>query len=216
MASGPPTKKLKQSLLSYVMKGRPKTMTYASRVGRLHLLNVSGAMDNLLVSFRVVISSKQNASKSFQIASQLLKLRWKQKWHIFGDILHRSTVTLDQFIFWPKLPPNAWFRIKNLKKKIPGVTHPRTPSVGGGDPLLHPPPARLHAVCGGTSSPLLGPRSWKPFPQIKIYHYTPANHLMVSVHPAVKKTGLWWMVTAVLKRFTSFTLDDISTNNKMT
>jgi len=35
-------------------------------------------------------------------------------------------LTLDQFIFWPKLPPNVAFGIKNLEKKIlfPGVTPP--------------------------------------------------------------------------------------------
>ena len=43
---------------------------------------------------------------------------------------------------------------------------------GGRVPLQHPPPARLHAVRGVQAPPLLGPRSRKPFPQIKIYHYT--------------------------------------------
>jgi len=49
-------------------------------------------------------------------------------------------------------------------------------SVGGGDPLPHPPPAWLGAYtpCAGAQAPpLLGPRSRKPFPQIKIFHYTP-------------------------------------------
>jgi len=47
-------------------------------------------------------------------------------------------------------PPNAVFGIKNLKKKL------------GGDPLPHP--------------PSLGPRSRKPFLQIKIYHYTSSTN----------------------------------------
>ena len=42
------------------------------------------------------------------------------------------------------------------------------------DPLPPPPPARLHAVRGAQDPALLGPRSQKPFPQTKIYHYTPA------------------------------------------
>ena len=47
-------------------------------------------------------------------------------------------------------PPNAVFGIKNLKKNL------------GGDPLPHP--------------PSLGPRSRKPFLQIKIYHYTSSTN----------------------------------------
>ena len=93
----------------------------------------------------------------------------------FRQIMHVVLVglTLDQFIFWPKLPPNAGFGIKKVSKKFLGVT-PRTPSAGGGDPLPHPPPARLHAVRGAPTPLVAGPRSRKPFPQIKIYHYTPA------------------------------------------
>jgi len=42
-------------------------------------------------------------------------------------------------------------------------------------------PSRIHPQHGYTpcvgvqAPPLLGPRSRKPFPQIKIYHYTPAR-----------------------------------------
>jgi len=77
-------------------------------------------------------------------------------------------LTVDQFIFWPKLSPNAGFGIKNLKK-IPGVI-PSDPFSGRG----RPPPAPMS--CAGTQAPpLLGPRSRKPFPQITIYHYTPVS-----------------------------------------
>jgi len=81
----------------------------------------------------------------------------------FGIAYHVVLVrlSLDKFILWPKLPPNAGFGIRNLKK-ISAVT----PS----DP---PPSARLHAVRGTQDPPLLGPRSRKPFLQIKIYQYTP-------------------------------------------
>ena len=82
-------------------------------------------------------------------------------------------LTLDQFIFWPKLPPNAGFCIKNLRKKISGGDTPEPPQREGGDPLPHSLPARLQAVRGAQAPPLLGPRSRKPFPKIKIYHYTP-------------------------------------------
>ena len=97
-----------------------------------------------------------------------------------GGKLHRSVpanhvvlvrLTLDQFIFWPKLPPNAGFGIKNVKKFSGG----NTPSAGGGDPsrthLQH-----SYMPCAGVQAPLLlGPRSRKPFPQIKVYHYTPGG-----------------------------------------
>jgi len=74
----------------------------------------------------------------------------------FRQIMHVVLVrlTLDQFIFWPKLPSNAGFGIKKVSKKFLGVT-PRTPSAGGGDPLPHAPPARLHAVRGAPTPPLL-------------------------------------------------------------
>ena len=37
----------------------------------------------------------------------------------------------------------------------------------GGDPLPHPPQARLHAMHRAQASPLLGPKSRKPFPKSK-------------------------------------------------
>jgi len=42
-------------------------------------------------------------------------------------------LTLDQFIFWPKLPSNAGFGIKNLQKFFPEVTPP-DPLSGRGRP----------------------------------------------------------------------------------
>ena len=68
--------------------------------------------------------------------------RWNADTEAFRQI---TSYSLDQFIFWPKLPPNAGFGIKNLKKNS-----------GGDDPLPHPPPARLHAVRGDASSPVAG------------------------------------------------------------
>jgi len=64
-------------------------------------------------------------------------------------------LTLDQFIFWPKLHPNAGFGIKNLKK-ISRRWYPRTPSPHGYTPCV-----------GAQGFPLLGPRSRKPFPTSK-------------------------------------------------
>jgi len=52
--------------------------------------------------------------------------------------------------FLAQIAPNAGFGIKNLKK------FSGTPSAGGGDPIPHPPPARLHAVRGGANSPVAG------------------------------------------------------------
>jgi len=81
-------------------------------------------------------------------------------------------LTLDQCIFWPKskLPANAGFGIKNLKRSSGGDT-PEPPQRDGA--------TRTHLqhgytpCAGAQAAPLLGPRSRKPFPQIKIYHYTP-------------------------------------------
>ena len=67
----------------------------------------------------------------------------------------------DQFIFWPKLPPSADLASKTPKKfSGEGAT-----------------PSCIHSPCAGAQAPpLLGPRSRKPFPQIKIYHYTLDKH----------------------------------------
>ena len=81
--------------------------------------------------------------------------------------------------FLVQIAPNAGFGIKNLKKISGGDTPGRPPSAAGGDP--HPQHrARTHSqhgytpCAGAQAPPLLGPRSRKPFPKVKIYHYTHA------------------------------------------
>jgi len=64
-------------------------------------------------------------------------------------------LTLDQFIFWPKLPPNAGFCIKNLRKKISGGDTPEPPQPEGATP------SRTHSQHG--YRPCAGrklPRCW--------------------------------------------------------
>ena len=61
-----------------------------------------------------------------------------------------------------------------ISKKFLGVT-PRTPSVGGGNPSRTYPQHGYTPCMGALAPPLLGPRSRKPFLQIKIYHYTPGK-----------------------------------------
>jgi len=64
-------------------------------------------------------------------------------------------LTLDQFIFWPKLPPNAGFCIKNLRKKISGGDTPEPPQREGATP------SRTHSQHG--YRPCAGrklPRCW--------------------------------------------------------
>jgi len=94
-----------------------------------------------------------------------------------GNHVVLVTLTLDQFIFWPKSAPERGIWHQKSQKIFPRVT----PSTGGGDPLPHSPPARLHSVRGGASSPgCWDPSSRKPFPQIKIYHYTAATDTRAS------------------------------------
>jgi len=81
-------------------------------------------------------------------------------------------LTLEQFIFWPKLPPNAGFGIKNLKK-FSGGGHPGPPQREGATPSRIHPQHGYTPCAGAQAPPLLGRRSRKPFPQIKIYHYIP-------------------------------------------
>jgi len=44
--------------------------------------------------------------------------RWNANTSVLANHVVLVMLTLDQFIFWPKLPPSAGFGIKNLKKKI--------------------------------------------------------------------------------------------------
>jgi len=53
-------------------------------------------------------------------------------------------------------------------------------STGGGDPLPHPAQHGYTPCAWAQAPPLLGPRSRKPFPQIKIYHYTPGQGCLLN------------------------------------
>jgi len=65
-------------------------------------------------------------------------------------------LTLDQFIFWPKLPPNAGFGIKNLKKIFRGDT-PGSPQREGAT-LSRTHPRHGYTPCAEAQAPpLLGP-----------------------------------------------------------
>ena len=79
--------------------------------------------------------------------------------------------------FLAQIAPKRGILHKKNQKKISGGDTPDSLSgtAGGGDPLPHPPQNGYTLCAGAQAPPLLGPRSRKPFPQIKIYHYTPAD-----------------------------------------
>ena len=56
--------------------------------------------------------------------------------------------------FW-QIAPKRWIWHQKSPKIFRGC-HPRIPLAGGGEPLPHLPPTRLHAVRGGASSPVAG------------------------------------------------------------
>ena len=58
------------------------------------------------------------------------KYRWPQveHWSVPANHVLLVRLTFEQFIFWPKLPPNAGFGIKNLKKIFWGCPPAPTPS----------------------------------------------------------------------------------------
>jgi len=75
-------------------------------------------------------------------------------------------LTLGQFILWPKSPPNAGFGIKNLKKNSGGNTPGPSQREGATPSCTHS--QHGYMPCAGAQAPpLLGPRSWKPFPKSK-------------------------------------------------
>jgi len=106
--------------------------------------------------------------------------RWKDNTEAFRQI------TLYSF-GWPSISlfsgPNAGFGIKNLKKIIRGCQREEaSPS------CTHPQHGYMPWPCTGAQAPsLLGPRSRKPFPQIKIYHYTPGGILHKMSNWQMKK-----------------------------
>ena len=107
-----------------------------------------------------------------------LTLKRSGKWR---RILVR--LTLDQFIFWPKLPPNPEFCIKNLKKFSEGDT--QDPLSGRG----RPPPASTPNTATRRARGRKLPRCWDSglwnhSPEIKIYHYT-VMPIRLSVHHSV-------------------------------
>ena len=103
-------------------------------------------------------------------------------------------LTLDQFIFWPKLPPNAGFCIKNLREKISGGDAPEPPQREGGDPLPHSLPGSQHGYrpCAGRKLPRcwdlgLGNRSPKseftttPLMTARQHHAKPCSSICLAV-----------------------------------
>ena len=159
-----------------------------------------GEMNGRCRSRITCTTQTSNVSKSSTL--QLASLRWEVTCR--GVVVQERGGTPFRQIFWNQngAPANivghrwnanteAFRQITSYSLDWPSISlfcgpncpqmrifhgwHPRTPSAGGGDPVLHPPPAQLHTMCGGASSLLLGPRSRKPFPQIKIYHFTPAH-----------------------------------------
>jgi len=68
---------------------------------------------------------------------------------------------------------SKWVGRKERKSRVSSATH--NLSAGEGDPLPHPPQHGCTPCAGSQAPPLLGPMSRKPFPQIKIYHYTPGH-----------------------------------------
>ena len=72
--------------------------------------------------------------------------RWNANTSVLANHVVLVMLTLDQFIFWPKLPPSAGFGIKNLKKKFSGGDTPK-PLNGRGRPsaALTPSMATCHA-----------------------------------------------------------------------
>jgi len=95
------------------------------------------------------------------VPTNILALR-----HIVGHRWNTNTEAFRQItsysLGWPSISlfsgpncPQTRDLASKISENFSGVT-PRTPSAGGGDPLSHPPPARLHAVRGGASSPVVG------------------------------------------------------------
>ena len=127
--------------------------------------------------FRQIFWSRNDAPAN--IVGHRWNVNTEAFWQITSYALGRPSISL----FSGPNCPRTRDLVSKISKNFPGVT-PRTPSAGGGDPVPHAPPAGLHAVRGGASSPLLGPGSRKPSPQIKIYHYTPGRRMSWKRHTA--------------------------------
>ena len=98
--------------------------------------------------------------------------RWNADTSVLANHVVLVMLTLDQFIFWPKLPPKRGIWHQKSPKKIFRGWHTRTPQREGATPS-HTHPQHGYMPCvAAQAPPLLGPRSRKPFPQIKVYHYT--------------------------------------------
>ena len=106
--------------------------------------------------------------------------RWNANTEVFRQITLYSLGWPSMSLF--SVPNCPQMRIWHQKspKKFRGW-YPRTPHREGTPSRTHP--QHGYTPCVGVQAPpLLGPRSRKPFPQIKIYHYIPAQN-GTSVHP---------------------------------
>jgi len=99
--------------------------------------------------------------------------RWNANTEAFQQITSYSSGWLSISLFSGlNCPPNAVFGIKNLKKISYGDT-PGSPQWEGATPSCTHHQHSYTPCAGAQALPLLRPGSRKPFPQIKIYHYTP-------------------------------------------
>jgi len=73
-------------------------------------------------------------------------------------------LTLDQFIFWPKLLPKRGIWHQKSPKKISGGDTLGPPQQEGATPSRTHPQHGYTPCAGAKVPPLLGPRSRKPFP----------------------------------------------------
>ena len=118
---------------------------------------------------------------------------WSQNGALANIVGHRWNTNTEAFrqitsysLGWPSISlfsgpncPQTRDLASKISKIFPGW-HLRIPSVGGGNPSCTHPQHGYMPCAGAQAPPLLGPRSRKPFPQIKIYHYTPCNNRLLS------------------------------------
>jgi len=122
--------------------------------------------------FRQIFWSRNSAP------ANIIGHRWNANTEAFQQITSYS-------LGWPSISlfsgPNCT-QTRDLAQKSQQIFRGSTPS--------HTQPQHGYTLCAGTQAPpFLGPRSRKPFPQIKIYHYTPERRHISTAQYSITHTA---------------------------
>ena len=118
---------------------------------------------------------------------------WSQNGAPANIVGHRWNANTEAFRQITSVTARTRDLASKISKKNFSGWHPGRPQREGATPSRTQPQHGYTPCAGAQAPPLLGPRSRKPFPQIKIYHYTPdANTEFYQETQGLRAGRCWW------------------------